>query len=300
MKNKWKYLQLILAVCLLLFPIVTAQAEDYTYAVPIETIGKMAFHREEANRPETMTLNTADNTLKFADYSYTISSSQIPTTKIQVSSANRVDGIRDIYVNTQLTITESSNDSHLTNRTLYLFYNKYGGISLAVPNVFGNVPSDQKEVMMEYFANEVEELPSYPSVPAKEATYRVDTTQLGSLDYSRPSINAPSDYQLNFNENTMTFAYLNSSETNIYKFQVIDIPTREIRVFSHNTNQVRKVSVNTMLVPTEIVRGNASSFGHPYYLFTNYNGSISLATYNFAGNVTEAYYDVMLEYVPAN
>ena len=300
MKKILKFVQLTVAVCLLLFPIMTTQAEDYTYGVPIETIGKMIFHREEANRPDSMILNTTDNTLKFADYSYTISLTQIPTKKIQVASANRVDGIRDIYVNTQITATKSSNDSHLSNHTLYLFYNQYGGISLAVPNVFGNVPSNQKDIMMEYFANEVEELPSYPSVPAKEATYRVDTTQLGRLDYSRPSLNAPSDYQLNFNDQTITFAYFNSTETSIYKFQVVDIPTREIRVFSHNTNQVRKVLVNTMLVPTEIVRGNSSSFGHPYYLFTNYNGSVSLATFNFAGNVTEDYYDVMLEYVPTN
>ena len=39
------------------------------------------------------------------------------------------------------------------------------------------------------------------------------------------TVNAPSDYSLEFTNYTMSFNYLNDSKQNTYRFQVVDGPT---------------------------------------------------------------------------
>ncbi|MBS4462482.1 MULTISPECIES: DUF1002 domain-containing protein [unclassified Facklamia] len=78
------------------------------------------------------------------------------------------------------------------------------------------------------------------------------------------------------------------------KAELHTIPTKEIRVFSHETNEIRTVSVNTML---EITPTDGGVERMMFYLFVNRDNKVSLATPNFAGNVEPDQTDVMLEYV---
>ncbi|MBF6626754.1 DUF1002 domain-containing protein [Aerococcaceae bacterium zg-BR9] len=79
--------------------------------------------------------------------------------------------------------------------------------------------------------------------------------------------------------------------------KVKTIPTKEIRVFSADTKDVRTVSVNTMI---EIEPKDGGVEKLTMYLFVNKDNKVSLATPNFAGNVTDDQKDVMLEYIQAD
>lgn len=68
------------------------------------------------------------------------------------------------------------------------------------------------------------------------------------------------------------------------------IPSKQIRVFSALNNQIRTVSVNTEI---DVNTPNSQTL----YLFKNNQGNISLATPNYAGNVSDNDRDVMLEVI---
>ncbi|KRM87434.1 hypothetical protein FD19_GL000938 [Lacticaseibacillus thailandensis DSM 22698 = JCM 13996] len=83
-------------------------------------------------------------------------------------------------------------------------------------------------------------------------------------------------------------------------------PTTEFRLFSGHGNdeEIRTVKANTQVnVVTAIATDNgpaddgARYVGERFYLFYNVHGTLSLATPNFAGNVTEDQFDVKAEYV---
>ncbi|EGO5041961.1 hypothetical protein H4N13_002922, partial [Enterococcus faecalis] len=82
-------------------------------------------------------------------------------------------------------------------------------------------------------------------------------------------------------------------ETRESSFVVNTVPTKEIRVFSNNKigSGIRTVKVNT-----EIICDNQEKM----YLFKNKEGSISLATENHVGNVSEDQLDVMMENLQNN
>lgn len=73
-----------------------------------------------------------------------------------------------------------------------------------------------------------------------------------------------------------------------------NIPTKQIRIFSANSNKIRTVNVNTQITLEGDTSDNIGTSG-PLYLFYNRNGGISLATPNYAGNVSDDQKDVMLE-----
>ena len=85
---------------------------------------------------------------------------------------------------------------------------------------------------------------------------------------------------------------------NKYELSINTIPTKEIRIFSAADNSIRTVKVNTELIlGTNISSNDEQNRPDTLYLFNNKNGSISLITPNYAGNVTDDQKDVMLEVI---
>ena len=85
---------------------------------------------------------------------------------------------------------------------------------------------------------------------------------------------------------------------NKYELSINTIPTKEIRIFSAADNSIRTVKVNTELIlGTNISSNDEQNRSGTLYLFNNKNGSISLITPNYAGNVTDDQKDVMLEVI---
>ncbi|WP_321382669.1 hypothetical protein [uncultured Enterococcus sp.] len=93
----------------------------------------------------------------------------------------------------------------------------------------------------------------------------------------------------------------NGGRTEYYTAQYRLIPTTAIRVFSAGgtgSNDIRTVNVNTELVIEYLAGSSGALDAGNFYVFTNANGTLSLATPNYAGNVMESESDVMLEYLP--
>lgn len=85
---------------------------------------------------------------------------------------------------------------------------------------------------------------------------------------------------------------------NKYELSINTIPTKEIRIFSAADNSIRTVKVNTELIlGTNISSNDEQNRSGTLYLFDNKNGSKSLITPNYAGNVTDDQKDVMLEVI---
>ncbi len=75
-----------------------------------------------------------------------------------------------------------------------------------------------------------------------------------------------------------------------------DVPVKSIRIFSAETNEIRTVQVSTMLSIGVQISGatNKNNQSGNLYLFHNKHGRLSLATPNYAGNVSADQSDVML------
>lgn len=103
---------------------------------------------------------------------------------------------------------------------------------------------------------------------------------------------------ITFNDASMTAITVLAKDGTSENFNAINtsIPTRQIRVFSAKNNQIRTISVNTQITLEGNYPDNLASSG-PLYLFYNRDGGISLATPNYAGNVSDDQRDVMLEVV---
>ncbi|MDT2768652.1 DUF1002 domain-containing protein [Globicatella sulfidifaciens] len=279
--------------------------EDFPYMVDLNILqDKTYFVREGMNIPNG--LNLAKNDLTLA-YDYPEQESQvsnieitnIPTQDIRVFSADG-SGIRDIKVNTVIRSKQGSEN-------LFLFVNKDGGISLATPNYAGNVDESEKDVMLEYLVGTQPEAPAEESTeaPAEETTeapteentddfpYMVDLSHIaGETPFFNPGMNIPNNIIINTDANSVTFKAADGSEP-AGTATFTNIPTKEIRIFSHDGSGIRNVKVNTVIQ----IEGIEGDFANEMYLFQNANGGVSLATPNYAGNVEEADRDVMIEYL---
>ena len=93
--------------------------------------------------------------------------------------------------------------------------------------------------------------------------------------------------------------YFNADTNNetVYNFTMQDVPVKSIRIFSAETNEIRTVKVSTMLSIGVQISGatNKNNQSGNLYLFHNKHGRLSLATPNYAGNVSADQSDVMLE-----
>ena len=279
--------------------------EDFPYMVDLNILqDKTYFVREGMNIPNG--LNLAKNDLTLA-YDYPEQESQvsnieitnIPTQDIRVFSADG-SGIRDIKVNTVIRSKQGSEN-------LFLFVNKDGGISLATPNYAGNVDESEKDVMLEYLVGSQPEAPAEETTeaPAEETTeapaeentddfpYMVDLSHIaGETPFFNPGMNIPNNIIINTDANSVTFKAADGSEP-VGTATFTNIPTKEIRIFSHDGSGIRNVKVNTVIQ----IEGIEGDFANEMYLFQNANGGVSLATPNYAGNVEEADRDVMIEYL---
>ena len=305
-----RFIKLMLALGLVLglaLPLSQVSAQDdYIYGVPVENLGNRTYGRPAVDlgyNPDSFQLDADSKTLYTQGISYSVNFEQIPTQTIQLQSAYPEEGTRTIYVNTRVTVTsDPSNGLAIRGHQFYLFYNKFGTISLAFPKLASNTleKPDPATPYVEYLESGTQK-PDYntlQAVPADQAPYRVDTSNLSTLTYYLKSVNAPSDYRLDFTTNTMSFNYhYQPSFQNSYRFQVVDGPTKDIRVYSADRSGIRTVKVNTRIIPQAIINGSEREFGQPFYLFHNKNGTISLVTPNFAGNYLPENKDVMVEYV---
>lgn len=166
---------------------------------------------------------------------------------------------------------------------------------------------------------EVKEQPSVPKTEDLSAyPYAVDVNTLSSpMTFKFNGANVPDTVRLNFNEGTATIglqgypghpAVEPDSEPvfieTVFSMSVSNVETKTIRVFSAGDSSVRSVQANTMITLTGILsnpddRDYGWSEGQRnFYLILNQSGTVSLITPNYAGNVTEEQYDVMIEVLP--
>ena len=140
-----------------------------------------------------------------------------------------------------------------------------------------------------------------------ETPYAVDLSSLNNpLVFNFKGMNVPTSITLENLNSTPTATFrtkLFGAENgqvkeaiNKYELSINTIPTKEIRIFSAADNSIRTVKVNTELIlGTNISSNDEQNRSGTLYLFNNKNGSISLITPNYAGNVTDDQKDVMLE-----
>ena len=150
----------------------------------------------------------------------------------------------------------------------------------------------------------VEEANSLEATP-----YAVDLSSLNNpLVFNFKGMNVPTSITLENLNSTPTATFrtkLFGAENgqvkeaiNKYELSINTIPTKEIRIFSAGDNSIRTVKVNTELIlGTNISSNDEQNRSGTLYLFNNKNGSISLITPNYAGNVTDDQKDVMLEVI---
>lgn len=150
----------------------------------------------------------------------------------------------------------------------------------------------------------VEEANSLEATP-----YTVDLSSLNNpLVFNFKGMNVPTSITLENINSTPTATFrtkLFGAENgqvkeaiNKYELSINTIPTKEIRIFSAADNSIRTVKVNTELIlGTNISSNDEQNRSGTLYLFNNKNGSISLITPNYAGNVTDDQKDVMLEVI---
>lgn len=150
----------------------------------------------------------------------------------------------------------------------------------------------------------VEETNSLEATP-----YAVDLSSLNNpLVFNFKGMNVPTSITLENLNSTPTATFrtkLFGAENgqvkeaiNKYELSINTIPTKEIRIFSAGDNSIRTVKVNTELIlGTNISSNDEQNRSGTLYLFNNKNGSISLITPNYAGNVTDDQKDVMLEVI---
>lgn len=121
--------------------------------------------------------------------------------------------------------------------------------------------------------------------------YAVDLAKLDStLTFNLNGMNVPKTITLN-QDGTPSVTFPNDQK---YTATIATVPTKEIRLFSHDGNAVRTVKVNTQIT---LSGSDEQHNGEVLYLFNNANGGLSLATPNYAGNVSADQADVMLEAV---
>lgn len=160
---------------------------------------------------------------------------------------------------------------------------------------------------------EVKEQPAAPETKDLSAyPYAVRVNTLSSpLTFTFTGANVPVSARVNFNEGTVTFVDQSSGGKTIieseddyflvetvYSMTVSNVETKTIRVFGAGGNPIRSVNANTMITLTgRLTNPDDRDYGvgRNLYLIVNQAGTLSLLTPNYAGNVTEEDYDVMIE-----
>lgn len=142
-------------------------------------------------------------------------------------------------------------------------------------------------------------------VNSKEYPYAVSLEELKTVPvFDRKGMNIPQTIELGFAEGaqgTSSFIIKGPEQDNVTRYVISyrQIPTKSIRVFSTNNNQIRTVQVNTELVLREQLSSDQDhEISGNLYVFTNKSGGLSLVTPNYAGNVAKEDSDIMLEYLP--
>ncbi|MGX7076428.1 DUF1002 domain-containing protein [Globicatella sanguinis] len=255
----------------------------------------------------------------------------IPTQDIRVFSADG-SGIRDIKVNTVIRSKQGSENLFLfinKDGGISLATPNYAGNvdesekDVMLEYLVGTQPEAPAEESTEAPAEESTEAPAEETTeapaeesteaPAEESTeapaeetteapaeentddfpYMVDLSHIaGETPFFNPGMNIPNNIIINTDANSVTFKAADGSEP-VGTATFTNIPTKEIRIFSHDGSGIRNVKVNTVIQ----IEGIEGDFANEMYLFQNANGGVSLATPNYAGNVEEADRDVMIEYL---
>ncbi|MBU5359774.1 hypothetical protein KQI58_01630 [Enterococcus raffinosus] len=141
---------------------------------------------------------------------------------------------------------------------------------------------------------------SFSSDTASSKQPEIDTVSAdefgGYATFYFSGMNVPDSININTNTNQITFNADTNSEA-VYNFTMQDVPEKSIRVFSADTNEIRTVKVSTMLSIGVQISGvtNTNNQSGDLYLFHNKRGGLSLATPNYAGNVSSDQSDVMIE-----
>lgn len=134
--------------------------------------------------------------------------------------------------------------------------------------------------------------PAYP--------YAVDVTRFNApTTFNLNGVNVPPAIRVE-NQGGLLVSFVDRRDPaapgDQYSAQAVTIPTREIRISSHDGSGIRTVKVNTQLILTSRLSGRgADHTNETLYVLTNRNGGLSLITPNYAGNVEEADRDVLLE-----
>lgn len=138
----------------------------------------------------------------------------------------------------------------------------------------------------------------------KDYPYEVSLNEIKSEGaFTRNGMNIPQRIELTFEEDTQGIAsFINKGpERDFVTSFVISYkrtPTKTIRIFSAETNEIRTVQVNTELVLGDRLSSDQGrDMSGNLYVFVNKSGSLSLATPNYAGNVEAKDFDIMLEYL---
>lgn len=130
-----------------------------------------------------------------------------------------------------------------------------------------------------------------------ESLYTVSLEGYNILTFGRAGMNIPTIVEFYLTDSSVNIG--RAQDASLYYFIVENVPTKEIRIFSAIDNSVRTVKVNTQITIENLIDGDSSEhIGNIMYLYYNTNGTISLVTPNYAGNVMPEHADVMLEYTP--
>ncbi|MFV0560828.1 MAG: hypothetical protein ACK5NA_08940 [Enterococcus sp.] len=129
---------------------------------------------------------------------------------------------------------------------------------------------------------------------ANAANYPYAVSFEGAKTFTFSGTNTPASIVLNEADNSATFTAADGSQSQ-YTCAVQETPTTEITVFSAGESSTRTVKVNTIIVLGDAVSGSDTHSGENLYLFYNSNNGVSLATPNYAGNVSADQADVLLE-----
>lgn len=118
----------------------------------------LTFYYKGFNVPESVTINDASIasltvlSQNGESTTYKTSVTTVPTKQIRIFSAGtHTNQTRTVKVNTQINLIQnhSQSNSYVFEGPMYLFYNNQGGISLVTPNYAGNVPDNERDVMLE-------------------------------------------------------------------------------------------------------------------------------------------------------
>lgn len=116
----------------------------------------LTFYYDGFNVPDSVSIN--DSSMSSVTFlsengestTYKTDEVTVPTKQIRIFSVhNHSNQIRTVKVNTQINLIQNQTNSISIKGPLYLFYNNQGGISLITPNYAGNVPDNERDVMLE-------------------------------------------------------------------------------------------------------------------------------------------------------